>query len=29
MHARILTVQIQHDRLDEVSRLYQEQFTLR
>jgi hypothetical protein len=25
MHARILTVQIQHDRLDEASRLYQEQ----
>jgi hypothetical protein len=25
MHARIITVQIQHDRLDETSRLYQEQ----
>jgi hypothetical protein len=25
MHARIITVQIQHDRLDEASRLYHDQ----
>lgn len=25
MHARLITVQIQHDQLDEASRLYQEQ----